>query len=155
MTSNVSIIPFESKYAADFKALNLAWLEKYFYVEAKDREILEACEDYIIKQGGYIFFAEVQGSIAGCFSLIRMNNTVYELGKMAVDPAYQGRGIGKQMMQFAVDFGKSQNWSKIVLYSHTSLGPAIHIYRKYGFREVELEKDTPYERSDIKMELIF
>ena len=136
-----------------FKALNVAWLEKYFYVESKDREILEHCEEYIIAQGGHIFFAALEGQLAGCFSLIRIREGVYELGKMAVDPEFQGQKLGQKMMEFAIDFGHKQGWSRIILYSHTKLGPAIYIYRKFGFVEIELEKDTPYERSNIKMEL--
>ena len=28
---------------------------------------------------------------------------------------------------------------------------AIHPYRKYGFKELALEKDNPYKRANIKM----
>ena len=150
----MKIIPFESHLAPVFKALNIAWLEKYFYVESKDREILENCEEYIIAQGGFIFFAESEAQLAGCFSLIKMKEGVFELGKMAVDPAFQGQKLGQKLMEFAIDFGRQQGWSKIILYSHTKLGPAIYIYRKFGFVEIELEKDTPYLRSNIKMELV-
>ena len=38
-----------------------------------------------------------------------------------------------------------------MLYSSTKLTPAINLYRKVGFKEVELEKDSHYERSNIKM----
>ena len=149
----LEIIPFDSQYAVVFKELNVAWLEKYFYVEPKDREILENCEAYIIAKGGYIFFAKYEERITGCFSLMKMENDVYELGKMAVAPEFQGKKLGQKMMEFAIDFGRQQQWNKIMLYSHTKLGPAIYIYRKFGFVEIELEKDTPYLRSNIKMEL--
>ena len=33
------IRPFERKYARYFRELNEAWLEKYFFVEEKDKEI--------------------------------------------------------------------------------------------------------------------
>ena len=42
----------------------------------------------------------------------------------------------------------------IVLYSNTTLQNAIYIYRKYGFVEVEMEENPPYERGDIKMEFV-
>jgi len=32
----VEIIDYAASYAADFKRLNIAWLERYFYVEALD-----------------------------------------------------------------------------------------------------------------------
>ena len=123
-------------------------------MEDKDREILENCEEYIIAKGGFIFFAEFNGQIVGCFSFIRMEENIYELGKMAVDPKFQGMKIGQELMHFAMDYAKEQGWKKIVLYSHTSLGPALYIYRKFGFQEIELENNTPYKRSDIKMEAV-
>ena len=129
-------------------------MNEYFYVEPKDQEILGNCEEYIIAKGGFIFFARVNDQIRGCFSLIKMEEGIYELGKMAVDEKFQGKKIGQRMMEFAINFGRQQAWKKIVLYSHTKLGPALYIYRKFGFVEIDLEKDTPYIRSNIKMELL-
>jgi GNAT superfamily N-acetyltransferase len=148
----INIIPFEPKHANDFKKLNLNWLERYFYVEEKDKELLEKCQESIIDIGGYIFLAETDNIIVGCFSLIPFGPNIFELGKMAVDPKFQGFKIGQQLLTFAIEFGKRQHWKTIVLYSSTKLDIALHLYRKHGFREVELEKDLPYARSDIKME---
>ena len=122
-------------------------------MEAKDTMLLEKCEESIIDQGGFIFFARYRGQIVGCFSLIRINNTTYELGKMAVEPKFQGMKIGHRLLQFALDLAKEKGWKKLVLYSSTKLPTALHLYKKYGFEEVVLENDLPYARSDIKMEL--
>ncbi|WP_291868589.1 GNAT family N-acetyltransferase [Maribacter sp.] len=150
---SLEIIPFETEHAKAFKDLNILWLEKYFYVEAKDSELLDNCEETIIKPGGYIFMAKYKGQIAGCFSFIKTTDNNYELGKMAVDKNYQGLKIGQELLVFAITFAKKQNWKKITLYSSTKLDTALHIYKKYGFIEVPLEKNLPYLRSDIKMEL--
>ncbi|SEL22106.1 Acetyltransferase (GNAT) domain-containing protein [Aquimarina amphilecti] len=150
----IEIISFNPKYAKDFADLNVAWLEKYFVVEPHDVELLERCEETIIKKGGHIFFAKSGPEIAGTFSLIKKQERIYELGKMAVSPNFQGQRIGQQLMSFCIDFAKDQQWTKIILYSNTILVNAIHIYKKFGFIEVDLEKDSPYLRSNIKMELI-
>jgi len=151
---SVNIIPFESRYASTFRDLNTAWLEKFFYVEPKDKILLKNCKEAIIDTGGFIFFALYNRTIAGCFSFIKLNDSSFELGKMAVDERYQGLGIGHNLMEFAVSFAKERSWEKIVLYSSTKLPAALHLYRKYGFVSVPLEKDSPYTRSDIKMKLI-
>lgn len=150
----VKIIPFEPELANVFKTLNLNWLEHYFYVEEKDRVLLEKCKESIIDIGGYIFFAKIETQIVGCFSFIPSRKNVFELGKMAVDPEYQGMRIGQQLLGFAIDFAKEKRWKSIVLYSSTKLDTALHVYKKYGFKEVTLEKDLPYARSDVKMELV-
>lgn len=151
---SVKIFPFESKHAIDFKNLNVAWLEKYFYVEPKDEELLSDCQNSILAIGGYIFMAAYENVIVGCFSLIPYKENHYELGKMAVDPSYHGLKIGQQLLTFAIDFAKKNEWNAITLYSSTKLPTALHIYKKYGFIEVQLEKELPYARSDIKMELV-
>ncbi len=147
------IIPFESRLAKSFRDLNIAWLERYFFVEPKDIILLENCEKSIINMGGFIFFAEFNDVVIGCFSLIPLKEKEYELGKMAVDPKFQGLKIGQQLLQFAIEFGKRKQWEKLILYSSTKLPTALYVYRKYGFKEVVLEKYLPYVRSDVKMEL--
>ncbi|WP_411030215.1 GNAT family N-acetyltransferase [Spongiimicrobium sp. 3-5] len=151
---DVKIISFEPKYAKDFAQLNTEWLEKYFVVEPHDTELMEACEENIIDKGGFIFFAQVGESIAGTFSLIKLDNGFYELGKMAVSPSFQGHKIGQKLMQFCIDYARTNGWERLVLYSNTILENAIYIYRKYGFKEVPLEENPPYLRGNIKMELI-
>lgn len=151
---SLKIFPFQSKFASDFKKLNIAWLEKYFYVEPKDEVLLSDCENSIIANGGYIFMATYKNAMVGCFSFIPFKKNHYELGKMAVDPNYQGLKIGQQLLSFAIDFAKKNNWDAITLYSSSKLPTALYIYRKYGFKDVELEKELPYARSDVKMELL-
>ena len=152
--ATVTIIPFESKYANDFARLNVEWLEKFFVVEPHDVELLERCEETIIDNGGYIFFAKVDETIAGTFSLIKSNDGVYELGKMAVSPEFQGKKIGQKLLDFCIKFAKEKQWKKILLYSNTNLENAIYLYKKYGFVEIAQEKNPPYQRSNIKMELV-
>ena len=149
----MEIIPFESKYASDFKRLNEAWLEHYFIIEPYDSELLSRCEENIIKPGGFIFFIRIEEQIVGTTAFIYKSEGIYELGKMAVDPAFQGLKLGQQLIQYLLDFAKKQQWTKLILYSNTVLENAIYIYRKVGFKTIPLEKNLPYNRSNIKMEL--
>jgi ribosomal protein S18 acetylase RimI-like enzyme len=149
---SIIIVQYDSKYARAFRDLNIEWLEKYFYVEDHDKEVLENAQKYIIDRGGFIFFALFNNKVAGTIALMNEKEG-YELSKMAVSPEYQGLKIGQKLMQYCIDFGKSKGWPELLLYSNTILENAIYIYRKFGFREVELEKSNPYQRSNIKMVL--
>ncbi len=152
--TDVQIIPFEPRYAKDFGRLNVEWLEKYFVVEPHDIDLLEGYQETILDNDGFIFFAKIGDEIAGCYALIKGPDDIYELGKMAVSPKFQGMKIGQKLMQHCIDFSRSQGWEKIILYSNTKLENAVYIYRKYGFEEIKLEKTSPYMRSNIKMELV-
>jgi ribosomal protein S18 acetylase RimI-like enzyme len=146
----IEIIPFEEKYATDFYNLNVEWLEKYFYVERYDKKVLSNPKKYVIEPGGFIFFAKYNNEIVGVVALINQK-TFFELSKMAVSPEYQGLKIGLSLMNFCVEFARNQQWKSITLYSHRKLVPAISLYRKIGFKEVEVEKEVHYERANIKM----
>jgi len=150
----MEIVSYKKEYASAFKSLNIAWLEKYFYVENYDKEVLGKPEEYIITPGGYIFFTlDDTKKITGTVALIPMEDGLLELSKMAVAPAYQGKGVGQKLMAHCIAFAKAKAYSKLVLYSNTILENAIYIYRKWGFVEVPLEKDNIYDRSNIKMEV--
>lgn len=147
----VKIIPFEPKYAHDLKKLNYSWLKKYFKVEKGDEVSLSDPKKEIIDRGGFVFFAESDGKIAGAVALLKRSDTVYELGKMAVAEDARGNGIGKKLLEHCLVFSKNKGIEKLILYSNTRLAAALHLYRKYGFTETELEPGL-YERADIKME---
>ncbi len=147
---NLQIIAYEKAFAKDFYDLNVAWLKKYFYVEPYDEKVLSDPKKYVIDPGGFIFFAKYHNKIVGVIALINQK-TFFELSKMAVLPEYQGLKIGLSLMNFCVEFAKNQQWKSITLYSHRKLVPAISLYRKIGFKEVEVEKEVHYERANIKM----
>ena len=78
---------------------------------------------------------------------------VFELTKMAVSTQYRGHKIGQMLMQYCIDFSKDNQFKALMLYSNTILENAIYIYSKFGFVEIPVEENSPYNRSNIKMEL--
>lgn len=152
----IEIISYNSKYKHHFYDLNIEWLKTFFYVEPYDEEVLSKPEVYIIDKGGHIFFAMKNDAVVGTVALMPTNdNDFYELTKMAVLPKERGQKIGQKLLDYCVNFAKTKQLKGLLLYSNTALENAIYLYRKYGFKEVELEKSTPYKRSDIKMVLDF
>ncbi len=149
----MEIVSYSPKYAKDFKDLNIAWLEKYFWVEPHDEDVLGDPEKYIIQPGGTIFFVKENKDIIGTVALMKMEDAVFELTKMAVTPFAQGKKIGQQLMEHTINFAKDKNWRKLIIYSNRKLENAIYIYKKYGFIEIPIEDNNPYSRGDIKMEL--
>ncbi len=149
----MQIIPYIQDYSEEFKKLNIAWLEKYFWVEPHDEDVLGNPEKYIIEPGGTIFFVKENKEIIGTVALMKMESGIFELTKMAVTPQSQGKKIGQHLMEHTIDFAEQKNWEKLIIYSSRKLENAIHIYKKYGFLEIPIEENNPYTRGDIKMEL--
>ncbi|MCW3127571.1 MAG: Transcriptional regulator, MarR family [Bacteroidetes bacterium] len=147
----IQIIDFSEETKEAIKTLNVEWLEKYFHVEPGDVISLSDPVGEIIDKGGLIYYATYNDQIVGTVSLIKVEEGVYELAKMAVTESAQGLGIGTILMDHCMSVASRNEIKKLILYSNTKLGSAIHLYRKYGFIETELESGH-YERANIKME---
>nr|WP_314896789.1 GNAT family N-acetyltransferase [uncultured Flavobacterium sp.] len=153
LENTAEIIPFTTALTEHIKTLNIEWLEKYFKVEPKDEIVLSNPQGEIIDKGGMIFYAKYNDAIIGTVSLIKIDNSTFELSKMAVKDGIQGLGIGKKLMVHCLTVAEQKGIKKLILYSNRKLLPAIHLYEKFGFVEISLE-DCVYERADIKMERI-
>lgn len=153
LENTIEIIPFSADLKESIKTLNIEWLKKYFKVEPKDEIVLSNPQDEIIDKGGFIFYARYNNKIVGTVSLLKIDNTTFELSKMAVTDGVQGLGVGKKMMEYCFEVARENGIKKLLLYSNRSLLSAIHLYKKYGFVEIPLEEGV-YERADIKMEKI-
>ena len=153
LEDRVEIIPFSPELNHHIKELNFEWLNKYFKVEPNDEIVLSNPQKEIIDKGGFIFYAKYNNQIVGTFSLLKIDECTFELSKMAITEKIQGLGIGKKLLEHCFNFAKEKNIQKLILYSNRKLETAIHLYKKYGFVEIELENGM-YERADIKMEKI-
>lgn len=154
--SDCHIIPFAPHHAKEFEALNRAWLEQYFEVEPIDKEVLGDPQRHIIAPGGYIWLAQVTGRIVGTLALIRGGDT-FEMSKMAVDPAFQGRGIARKLIGEALSFVASTGVPSIYLLTSAKLESANALYERMGFMKVEptAEDRAHYARCDTRWEFYF
>ncbi|UOQ76873.1 bifunctional helix-turn-helix transcriptional regulator/GNAT family N-acetyltransferase [Hymenobacter sp. 5516J-16] len=153
VAAEVQIIDYAPQYQPDFKQLNAEWIERYFRLEAADLKALDHPDEYIIQRGGHILLAAYGGQMVGTCALIPMDNTTYELAKMAVSPAAQGLGIGWRLGEAAIAKARSLGAQRLYLESNTKLGPALSLYHKLGFRKTVSGPPSPYERCNIQMEL--
>jgi|SRR5450830_498875 len=151
--SAVEIIDYEEQYAPDFKRLNVEWLERYFYVEALDDQVLSDPQASILDGGGQIFLARLDGRTVGTCCLIRAGADTFELSKMAVTPACQGLGIARRLLLRALQAYEASGARLLFLESNSKLLPAIQLYESTGFVHVARpDGEVHYQRADVYME---
>lgn len=150
MQSEIST--YNPKYKTDFINLNKAWLEEYFFVEQHDIDVFNTVEESIIATGGEIFFYLINDEVAGTVAMQKINDTTFEMAKLAVNKKFQGKDIGKKLIETCIEFAKQKEAKTIMLMSSTKLDVALHLYKKYNFVEVPLAEND-YARADIQMEL--
>jgi ribosomal protein S18 acetylase RimI-like enzyme len=148
----IEIIDYSGEYANDFRDLNLEWLEKYNLTEAHDLEVINHPKEAVLDKGGYIFLAREVDRIVGTAGIANEGDSIYELVKMTVAPAFRGQGISKMLIEKCLDKARELKAKKIFLYSNSQLQTAIALYKKYGFVHVDAS-NSPLLSADVKMEL--
>ena len=148
------IINFKNEHSKLFYDLNIEWLNEFFLVEDYDKKILSNPQKHIINKGGSIFFAKKDKKIVGVVALMPTHELdVYELTKMGVEKDFRNQGAGRHLLKKSVEQAKLNKLKKVIIYSNRKLENAIYLYKSFGFIEVELEKNSNYQRADIKLEL--
>lgn len=148
----ISIISYADHYQPAFKRLNIAWIRDMFTVERHDLEQLDEPETHILRNGGAIFLATLDDEIVGTVAMISTGEGEFELAKMSVTPAVQGRGAGELLARAAIDYARTQQAHIVWLESNTKAEAALRLYQRIGFSEVPL-RPSPYTRANICMEL--
>ena len=149
----IEIRAFEPRWSQDFARLNIDWLERYFKVEPIDREVLSDPQTHILDHGGRVLMAvDEHDHVVGTVALKREDAGVYELTKMAVDPAQHGRGIGRLLMEAALAEFRAVGGRELFLESSSKLGPALQLYESVGFRHRPAPRPgSKYVRADVYM----
>ena len=149
------IADYDPRWRADFARLNIDWLERFFVVEDVDRAVLSDPDTHILAKGGRVLFAvDDEDKAIGTVALKHEGEGVYELTKMAVDPAFQGQGIGRLLMEAALATYREIQGRELFLESSSKLAPALALYESVGFRHRPAPRPgSHYARADVYMVL--
>jgi len=88
-----------------------------------------------------IFVAKAKGEILGTFALLIMDNLAHMgapsgiVEEVAVHPNWQGKEIGKQMMEFAMNRCRKMGCYKLALSSNLKREAAHRFYESLGFQK--------------------
>ncbi|HTO72383.1 MAG TPA: GNAT family N-acetyltransferase [Gemmatimonadales bacterium] len=149
--TRLRVVPFSAELAPHFSRLNREWIERLFAIEAADRMLLDDPKGSIVDQGGMIYFALEGDEVLGTCAAMRLDADRFELAKMGVTPAAQGKGIGRRLGLAAIEFARQAGAKEIVLHTSSRLAPALHLYDQLGFVEQPMPPGGDYVRSDVYM----
>ena len=147
----MKVIPFEEKYRQDFIDFNTDWIISNFgFLEEHDKETFEKIDDEI-RSGAMIFFAvENDVALATCMA-VPMQDATWEICKLGSNKNVPHKGAGGAVFEAAMKWALSHGAERLFILSNSKLKPALHIYEKYGFKEIKLE-NYEYIRGDIAFE---
>jgi GNAT superfamily N-acetyltransferase len=90
---------------------------------------------------GRLLLARRDGAFVGCVALRQIGDGVCEMKRLFVQPAFQGKGIGKALAQAIIEEARRIGYKRMRL--DTVLEPAKSLYRSLGFREISPYQHVP------------
>ena len=152
----MKIIPYSPEYKDEFVELNRAWISKMFVMEPEDERELSNIEGYI-QAGGQIFFAlDDDGAVMACCMIGPREDGDWEIMKFAAKGMYTGTGAGSACLKACIDYARERGVDRVIIVTNTNCVQAIHLYRKFGFVEMPVDKEKfPFDRANIAFERRF
>ena len=93
-------------------------------------------EKHYFAPGGYFEVCEVGGKIVATWGVKPETSTRCELKKMYLLPEFRGQGIGKTMLERAIDKARSLGFTRMELDTASVLKEAIALYLRFGFEQI-------------------
>lgn len=99
----------------------------------------------LVRQRGDIIAAREGGDLAGMLILVTPHSSARRLAKdqeaelhlLAVKPEFRGRGIGRQLVQAALDQAIFHQYPKILLWTQPRMLAAQRLYQSVGFEHID------------------
>ena len=92
---------------------------------------------------GRLLLARCDDAFVGCVALRQIGESLCEMKRLFVQPAFQGKGIGKALAEAIIEEGRRIGYKRMRL--DTVLEPAKSLYRSLGFREIPPYQPVPVE----------
>lgn len=108
------------------------------------RENLESVRVELAHRGGAL--AHLDGVAVGCLRL-DPGPDGFHVRRVAVDPAFQGRGVGRALMGWAEAEARRRRHRDVTVGVRLALPQNIRFYRRLGYEIVSEHAHTGYRRS--------
>lgn len=84
-----------------------------------DHELLVAC---------------LEDQVVGSIAVLRLDATTSEIKRLYLRPAQRGQGLGRALLQAALDWSRERGMQQVVLWSDTRFTLAHRLYERAGFQ---------------------
>lgn len=104
------------------------------YDRAGSDRTLEDIDAFYSRAGGRFWVVEEKGEIVATVAVRRKSAEVFELEKMYIRRAFRGKGLGKKLLEQAIQFARISGARRLELDTSSKLVAAFAMYEKRGFR---------------------
>ncbi|MHB1596904.1 MAG: GNAT family N-acetyltransferase [Streptosporangiaceae bacterium] len=114
------------------------------YVDLLDRPPAPVLHDYRPEVAAGCVWVLGQ-PIAGVIVLIERDDSLL-IENVAVDPAAQGRGLGRVLLEFAERQAVGRGLPRLTLYTNEVMADSLAVYLRLGYQEVDRRHEDGYRR---------
>ncbi|ODG89978.1 MULTISPECIES: helix-turn-helix domain-containing GNAT family N-acetyltransferase [Bacillaceae] len=112
--------------------------------------VMKGLSEFLLNpNGGELWVAEVNGEIVGSIAITKTNESVAQLRWFVLDEKSQGLGIGKKLIETALNFCKENQFEHVFLWTVSTLETARHLYKKYNFTLTEEKPNFEWTGSEL------
>ena len=121
---------FSVKESSSPKELDAIISLRYKILRQPWKQPAETATDALEKMSCNAYIEDNKGTVMACGRLQENENKIGQIRYMAVDTSYQGKGLGKLILQFLEQKAKTQGLAKIELQAREN---AVKFYETNGY----------------------
>ncbi len=153
MNASADIIIRNHLRAGDVGAI--VWLHGLLYGQERgfdytfDAYVAEPLSHFIknMTPSERIWIVEKNDEVKGSIAIVKVSETQAQLRWFLLHPDLRGLGLGKRLIQAAMDFCRDAGYQSIQLWTISEQETAIHLYQSFGFRKTLGEDRTLWGRT--------
>jgi ribosomal protein S18 acetylase RimI-like enzyme len=125
-----TIVPFHSRHGPGFRSLVVATLTEFGFQEDPliDRDLQDPPGHY-----DAVWIAEEDGRVIGSVAMRLLAPNEAELKRMYLTPDRRGRGLGRRLLELALDWAQERDVSTVRLDTAQEMKAAQGLYESVGF----------------------
>lgn len=94
---------------------------------------------------GRLLIATIDGQIAGCVALKKVDDETCEMKRLYVREEFRGQKVGIALIERLISDARSIGYKRLRLDTFPPImAKAVELYRSYGFREIEPYTTDPH-----------
>ncbi len=86
-----------------------------------------------LEAGQRLWVVEKEGGMAGTIAIVRGTESAAQLRWLLLSAELRGKGLGRAMVEEAIEYSRLSGWSSVFLWTVSSLATATSVYRRAGF----------------------